>query len=186
MNSIDEIVELYKRDVDVTLIEESLRRTVEERLRALEEFERVKWRIDAGPSERGSETVVRLIPNPAANRSGSVDIVRQVYAFRAFTSAPCVRSSPIVGFVEKNQADLRGDYDSAIPCRMKTEEKSPRRCSESCGVHRIPPVTSGPGKPRHQSAKAAEQNFCTNLNQRLGDWAADTLTKHSLRLRQPR
>ncbi len=39
VNSIDEIIELYKRDVDVTLIDESLRRTVEERLRALEEFE---------------------------------------------------------------------------------------------------------------------------------------------------
>ena len=40
MSSIDEIIELYKRDVDVTLIDESLRRTVEERVRALEEFER--------------------------------------------------------------------------------------------------------------------------------------------------
>jgi hypothetical protein len=39
MNSIDEIIELYKRDVDVTLIDESLRLTVEERLRRLEEFE---------------------------------------------------------------------------------------------------------------------------------------------------
>ena len=40
MSSIDEIIELYKRDVDVTLIEESLRRRVEERIRALEEFDR--------------------------------------------------------------------------------------------------------------------------------------------------
>ena len=39
MNSIDEIIELYKRDVDVTMIDESLRMTVEERLRRLEEFE---------------------------------------------------------------------------------------------------------------------------------------------------
>jgi hypothetical protein len=39
MNSIDEIIALYKRDVDVTLIDESLRLTVEERLRRLEEFE---------------------------------------------------------------------------------------------------------------------------------------------------
>jgi hypothetical protein len=39
MNSIDEIVERYKRDVDTTLIEASLRRTVEERILALEEFE---------------------------------------------------------------------------------------------------------------------------------------------------
>lgn len=42
MSSLDEIIELYKRDVDVTLIEESLRRTVEERIRALEEFERFR------------------------------------------------------------------------------------------------------------------------------------------------
>jgi hypothetical protein len=37
VNSIDEIIELYKRDLDMTLIEESLRRTVEERLQALED-----------------------------------------------------------------------------------------------------------------------------------------------------
>jgi hypothetical protein len=42
MSSIDEIIELYERDVDVTLIDESLRRTVEERIRALEEFERFR------------------------------------------------------------------------------------------------------------------------------------------------
>jgi hypothetical protein len=42
MSSIDEIIELYKRDVDVTLIDESLRRTVEERICALEEFERFR------------------------------------------------------------------------------------------------------------------------------------------------
>jgi hypothetical protein len=39
MSSIDEIIELYKRDVDMTLIEECLKRTVEERILALEEFE---------------------------------------------------------------------------------------------------------------------------------------------------
>jgi len=42
MSSIDEIIERYKRDVDVALIDESLRRTVEERIRALEEFERFR------------------------------------------------------------------------------------------------------------------------------------------------
>jgi hypothetical protein len=42
VNSIDEIIELYKRDVDMTLIEASLRLTVEERIRALEEFERFR------------------------------------------------------------------------------------------------------------------------------------------------
>lgn len=39
MNSIDEIVELYMRDIDMTLIEESLRLTVEERIQALEDFD---------------------------------------------------------------------------------------------------------------------------------------------------
>ena len=42
MNSLDAIIEIYKRDVDVTLIDASLRRTVEERIRALEEFERFR------------------------------------------------------------------------------------------------------------------------------------------------
>jgi hypothetical protein len=37
-NSIDEIIELYKKDVDVTLIDESLKLTVEERLIALQNF----------------------------------------------------------------------------------------------------------------------------------------------------
>ena len=37
-NSIDEIIELYKRDVDVTLIDECLRRTVEERFSVLQAF----------------------------------------------------------------------------------------------------------------------------------------------------
>ena len=36
MNSVDEIIEIYKRDVDVTMIDASLRRTVEERILALE------------------------------------------------------------------------------------------------------------------------------------------------------
>jgi hypothetical protein len=36
---MDEIIELYIRDVDVTLIDECLRRTVEERIQAVEEFE---------------------------------------------------------------------------------------------------------------------------------------------------
>jgi len=38
VNSIDEIIELYKLDVDVTLLDECLKRTVEERLRALHDF----------------------------------------------------------------------------------------------------------------------------------------------------
>src|SRR5438552_1014002 len=47
MNSIDEIIEIYKRDVDVTLIDEALKRTVEERLRALEEFEEFREELHA-------------------------------------------------------------------------------------------------------------------------------------------
>jgi hypothetical protein len=41
MNSIDEIIEIYKRDIDVTMIDESLKRTVEERMQALEEMARL-------------------------------------------------------------------------------------------------------------------------------------------------
>jgi hypothetical protein len=37
-SSIDDIVELYKRDVDVTLLDECLRRTIEQRLQALQSF----------------------------------------------------------------------------------------------------------------------------------------------------
>ena len=39
MNSLDEIIEIYKRDVDRTLVDACLERTVEERIRALEEFD---------------------------------------------------------------------------------------------------------------------------------------------------
>lgn len=37
-NSIDEIIELYKRDVDVTLLDECLKLSVEERLQRLQDF----------------------------------------------------------------------------------------------------------------------------------------------------
>jgi len=46
-NSIDDIIEVYKRDVDLTLIDECLRRTVEERIRALEEFEQFHEELQA-------------------------------------------------------------------------------------------------------------------------------------------
>jgi hypothetical protein len=52
MNSIDEIIELYKRDVDTTLIDASLRRTVEERIRALEEFERFREELQAATERK--------------------------------------------------------------------------------------------------------------------------------------
>ena len=38
-SSIDDIIDLYKRDVDVSLIESNLRRSVEERLEALVDFQ---------------------------------------------------------------------------------------------------------------------------------------------------
>jgi hypothetical protein len=37
-NSIDDIIELYKRDVDVTLLDECLKLSVEERLQRLQDF----------------------------------------------------------------------------------------------------------------------------------------------------
>jgi len=52
MNSLDEIIELYMRDVDMTLIEESLRRTVEERIQALEEFDRFREELQAATERR--------------------------------------------------------------------------------------------------------------------------------------
>jgi hypothetical protein len=52
MNSLDEIIAVYKRDVDVTLLEESLRRTVEERIRALEDFERFREELRAAAERR--------------------------------------------------------------------------------------------------------------------------------------
>lgn len=42
MNSMDLVIEEYKKHVDQTLLDESLKRTVEERLRALEEFEQFR------------------------------------------------------------------------------------------------------------------------------------------------
>ena len=42
MNALDEIIEIYKRDVDLTLLDECLRRTPEERIRALEDFEKFR------------------------------------------------------------------------------------------------------------------------------------------------
>jgi len=47
MSSIDEIIELYKKDVDVTLIDEMLRLSVEERIRRLEEFEQFREELRA-------------------------------------------------------------------------------------------------------------------------------------------
>lgn len=48
MDSMDLVIEVYKRDVDVTLLDAQLRRTVEERIRALEEFEQFREELQAG------------------------------------------------------------------------------------------------------------------------------------------
>jgi hypothetical protein len=47
MSSLDDIINVYKRDLDMTLLDASLQRTVEERLRALEEFERFREELHA-------------------------------------------------------------------------------------------------------------------------------------------
>ena len=59
MSSIDEIIELYKRDVDMTQIDAALGRTVEERIRALEEFERFREELHAASccALRGQRTL---------------------------------------------------------------------------------------------------------------------------------
>jgi hypothetical protein len=59
VNSIDEIIELYKRDLDMTMIEESLRRTVEERLQALEDFERFREELQAGMERQRRRDTLR-------------------------------------------------------------------------------------------------------------------------------
>jgi len=48
VDSMDLVIEVYKRDVDVTLLDAQLRRTVEERIRALEEFEQFREELQAG------------------------------------------------------------------------------------------------------------------------------------------
>ena len=52
MSSIDEIIALYMRDVDMTLIDESLKRTPEERIRALDEFERFREELQSAMERR--------------------------------------------------------------------------------------------------------------------------------------
>ncbi len=52
MSSIDEIIEIYKRDVDWTLIEENLKRSVQERIEALEQFNEFLEDLRAGVAEQ--------------------------------------------------------------------------------------------------------------------------------------
>ena len=56
MNSLDEIIELYKRDVDVSLLDEMLRLTVEQRILRLEEFEHFREELRAA-TERASDAL---------------------------------------------------------------------------------------------------------------------------------
>lgn len=52
MNSMDKVIDVYKRDVDLTLIDESLRRTPEERIRALQEFEKFREQMQKAMEQR--------------------------------------------------------------------------------------------------------------------------------------
>ena len=52
MNSIDKVIEVYKQDVDLTLIDESLLRTPEERIRALQEFEKFREHLQQAMEQR--------------------------------------------------------------------------------------------------------------------------------------
>jgi len=52
MSSIDEIIEIYKRDVDWTLIEENLKRSVQERIEALEQFNEFLDELRAGVAKQ--------------------------------------------------------------------------------------------------------------------------------------
>ena len=52
MNSMDKVIDVYKRDVDLTLIDESLRRTPDERIRALQEFEKFREQIQQAMEQR--------------------------------------------------------------------------------------------------------------------------------------
>jgi hypothetical protein len=56
MTSIDEIIELYKRDVDMTLIDESLKRTPQERIDALVEFERFREELQSAMERRNRQS----------------------------------------------------------------------------------------------------------------------------------
>ena len=56
MNSIDAIIDIYKRDVDQSLLDECLKRTVEQRILALEEFEAFREQLRAA-TEKSSDPV---------------------------------------------------------------------------------------------------------------------------------
>jgi hypothetical protein len=47
-NSMDDVIDVYKKDVDMTLIRECLKLTVEERIRRLQEFEEFREELQRG------------------------------------------------------------------------------------------------------------------------------------------
>lgn len=49
---MDKVIDVYKRDVDLTLIDESLRRTPDERIRALQEFEEFREQLQQAMEQR--------------------------------------------------------------------------------------------------------------------------------------
>ena len=55
VNSMDLVIAEYKKHVDQTLLDECLKRTVEERIRALEEFEEFREELQAGVKARLDE-----------------------------------------------------------------------------------------------------------------------------------
>jgi hypothetical protein len=57
MDSIQETINLYKRDIDVTLLEENLRKTPEERIRALDDFEASREELRAAAERRRRNSV---------------------------------------------------------------------------------------------------------------------------------
>jgi hypothetical protein len=50
-NSIDEVIEVYKRSVDRTLIRECLKLSVDDRFRRLQEFEEVREELQRATRE---------------------------------------------------------------------------------------------------------------------------------------
>jgi hypothetical protein len=57
MDSLSEIVEIYKQDVDRTLVDACLIRTIQERIQALEDFEAFVEELRAGVA-RSRQSVV--------------------------------------------------------------------------------------------------------------------------------
>ncbi len=77
-NSIDHIIEVYKRDADVTLIDECLSRTVEQRLQALEDMMNAVEELRAGVLDL--ETLIAT--KRAADRAKDFEAVAELKMLR--------------------------------------------------------------------------------------------------------